>query len=167
MRSIQWNLQSYNIQKRAKDTSGGRPCVVSNTTFSGPSGTLCGARGPTMSSSVSLSCETHAELQARGAELCGDEWDQQHVVPHRRQQEQDEQGKSQPVPRGRSHGFPRWILGNVIDNAYIVIISSAVPCLKPAMSGLKISTLPVLLLLSLLYSCLFLWLCLLRQTLYG
>lgn len=34
-----------------------------------------------------------AELQARGAELCGDQRDQQHVVPHGGQQEQDEQGE--------------------------------------------------------------------------
>lgn len=34
------------------------------------------------------------ELQERRAELCGDERDQQHVLPHRWQQEQDEQGES-------------------------------------------------------------------------
>ena len=92
-----------------------------------PRGTLCGAHGPAISSSVSLSCQTRAELQAGGAELCGDEWDQQHVVPYRRQQEQDEQGECQPVPRGQSHCFPHWTLGIVIDDAY-VIISSVVPC---------------------------------------
>lgn len=32
----------------------------------------------------------YVELQARGAKLCGDEWNKQHVLSHCWQQEQDE-----------------------------------------------------------------------------